>query len=243
MRNKPTQQEQNTTKGPKKTNVGQSKKWRPRASLLLREMVSKLHSDSKWINVSDGGHVENLGAFELLRRRCEIVIVGEGESDANGAFPGLSTLMRLAEIDLGVKIEFPEGALKKLILPADFAQLKGDELDKAIAAQRHFSVARIRYPKKGDQPKEFGFFLYVRSSLRGNEDQVIKSYQEENPAFPHESTADQMFNEGQFEAYRRLGVKMMSEALTDISAGTLTDDKTPYSNLRSNLETWWDSGE
>ena len=200
-----------------------------------------LHGDSKWINVSDGGHVENLGAFELLRRRCEIVIVGEGESDATGGFPGLSTLMRLAEIDLRVKIEFPEGSLEKLILPADFDKLQGDKLDEAIAAQRHFSVAKIRYPKKGDQPEELGFFLYVRSSLRGNEDQILKSYQKENPAFPHESTADQMFNEGQFEAYRRLGVKMMSEALTEVSAGPLTDGTTPYSNLRANLETWWAS--
>jgi hypothetical protein len=220
-----------------KIQVGRRRKWRPRASLLLREMVGMLHSKSKWINVSDGGHVENLGAFELLRRRCAVVIVGEGESDAAGGFPGLSTLMRLAEIDLGVEIDFPKGSLQKLILPTNFDELTGEKLQNQIASKRHFAVAKIHYPKSDTQPEEFGYLLYVRSSLRGDEDQIVKSYRKSNPGFPHESTADQMFNEGQFEAYRRLGVKMMEEALAETVPAP--NSKIDYVNLRASLEDFW----
>ena len=224
---------------PKKIHVRRRKRWRPGASLLLREMASMLHSKSKWINVSDGGHVENLGAFELLRRRCAVVIVGEGECDEVGGFPGLSTLMRLAEIDRNIKIEFPKGSLERLILPSNFDALSGEKLKKQIASQRHFSVARIRYPKQESQPEEFGYLLYVRSSLRGDEDQILQSYRKSNPAFPNESTADQMFNEGQFEAYRRLGVKMMSGALEEVGAAS-GGSEIDYKALRLSLKSWWE---
>ena len=89
--------------------------------------------------------------------------------------------MRLAEIDLGIEIRFPKGSLEKLILPKNFDELSGEELQNRIAYQRHFAVAKICYPKKGNQPKEYGFLLYVRSSLRGDEDQIVKSYKKNNP--------------------------------------------------------------
>ena len=146
----------------------------------------------------------------------------------------MSTLMRLAEIDLGIGIEFPKGSLEKLILPKNFDELSGDERESQIESQRHFAVAKIRYPKSETQPEEVGYLLYVRSSLRGDEGQIIKSYQKCNPAFPHESTADQMFNEGQFEAYRRLGVKMMEEALSKVLSES--NDNPSYSSLRSSLQ-------
>ena len=207
-------------------NYTSRKKWRPPFALLYREMVSRLHNKSKFVNVSDGGHIENLGAFELLRRRCEIIIVGEGECDPDGKFPGLATLMRLAEIDLNVKIKFPEGSLDKLWKKpkgeADGRMLtddkKSDEKQnsKNCETSQHFSVAKITYPKRNGMDVETGYLLYIRSSLTGKEDQVIKSYQRENSAFPHEPTADQLFDEGQFEAYRRLGVQMMNQTLASL---------------------------
>ena len=214
--------------------------WRPPSLLLFREMFGRLHHKGKWVNVSDGGHIENLGAFELLRRRCEVIIIGEGEADANRGFPGLSTLLRLAEIDLGVKITFPAGSLGRIGLDVNKEGCKQTD-------RRHFAVAEISYPVGSIDEVEKGYLLYVRSSLVGDEDQIISSYRSTSKSFPHESTADQMFNEGQFEAYRRLGVKMMSESLAEI----VYDDKhktvldgghtIAYTELHSKLKAFYEN--
>ena len=41
--------------------------------------------------------------------------------------------------------------------------------------------------------------------MTGNETQYLRQYRREHPAFPHESTAQQLFGEQQWEAYRALG--------------------------------------
>ncbi len=43
----------------------------PGFSCLLREMTGLWMSEtSRWLSLSDGGHIENMGVYELLRRRC-----------------------------------------------------------------------------------------------------------------------------------------------------------------------------
>lgn len=166
--------------------IGEIFQWRIRPYALVREALGSVNETSKWVNVSDGGHIENLAAIELLRRRCKYIIIGDGESDPDHAFNGLATLLRTARIDLGVEIKID---LDKLRLDSD-GYCKG-----------HWALGRIVYP----QEKEQGYLLYLKSSLTGDEDELIRQYRRVNPAFPHESTADQFFSEGQFEAYRSLG--------------------------------------
>ncbi len=60
------------------------------ARYLFREMTGAIRESLPWVYVSDGGHFENTGAYELLRRRCEVVIISDGEEDGGGSFPGLS---------------------------------------------------------------------------------------------------------------------------------------------------------
>lgn len=225
--------------------VRQRQIWRPRFGLLYKEMFSLIDAKSRHINVSDGGHVENLGAYELLRRRCKIIIVGEGESDPDGKFSGLSTLMRLAEIDMNIKIDFRDGSLRRMFGKPDSAETPNATAtgqNSETRAKSHFAVAKIKYPKRTGNKEEFGYLLYLRSSLVGNEDQIIQSYERSNTAFPHESTADQMFGEGQFEAYRRLGMKMMSDAISALM-GTVRDKQSSYHDLQSAIEQRWSGNE
>ena len=87
-------------------------KWRPPFWLFLNEMVRYIRIKARWVNLSDGGHIENLGVYELLRRQCEIIIVGDAEEDSKGEFIGLSTLLRLAQIDMGIRITFADKELE-----------------------------------------------------------------------------------------------------------------------------------
>jgi hypothetical protein len=194
-------------------------RWRPPFWLFLNEMIRFLRVNARWLNLSDGGHVENSGAYELLRRQCEVVIVGDAEEDAVGAFPGLSALTRLAQIDQGIRITFEEDALLHLTDPTIRSTLPPN----VQPTRSHFAVGTIHYPPRagvpGSQP-ETGYLLYIRASLVGDEDQVIAGYKRSNEKFPNESTADQQFNEVQFEAYRGLGQKMMESILRKLNVVT-----------------------
>jgi hypothetical protein len=158
----------------------------PGSGYFFKELTGLLMNEkSNYLNLSDGGHVENLALYELLRRRCKFIIAIDGEADPERSFGGLLTLVRLVNIDLGVTIE------------PDLEELRKDESGNS---RSHFLLCKIDYGQ-GRQ----GFLLYIKSSMTGNETEFLQKYRTEHPTFPHESTADQLFDEAQFEAYRALG--------------------------------------
>jgi hypothetical protein len=168
---------------------------------LIKEMTGAWMSEKqKWLNLSDGGHIENMAIYELLRRRCKYIICVDGESDPKYTFEGLMTLVRHAQIDLGVRID---------------PSLDDIRPDSATGlSQAHSAFCRIYYP--GDA---IGLLLYLKLSMTGNESELIRRYRIMHPDFPHQTTLDQFFYEEQFEAYRQLGAHvangMFSRALMD----------------------------
>ncbi len=133
-----------------------------------------------FVNVSDGGHLENLGLCELLRRRCRRIIV----VDATVAFACLAAAIRYARIDLGIEIAIDLDALR----------LRGD------VSTRHWALGDVDYGRG-----ERGQLIFLKSSLTGDEVEAILEYKRESPTFPQESSSNQFFSEAQFEAYRALG--------------------------------------
>lgn len=155
------------------------------------ELRGNMSEKLPYLNLSDGGHIENLGIYELLRRRCKFIIAIDGEADPNRSFGGLLTLVQLARIDFGIDID------------PDLSDLRAD--DQGIG-QSHFELFRIRYPGGGQ-----GVLVYIKASMTGNESEFLKRYRQEHPDFPHESTAKQLYSERQFEAYRSLGEHIAEE--------------------------------
>lgn len=152
---------------------------------LVREALGWLHEETPRINLSDGGHLENLGVFELLRRRCAFVIAIDGEADPDMSFGGLVKLKRYARIDLDCDLDL------------DVQDLK---LGAHGFSDAHAALGSIRYHDDSE-----GRLLYIKLSVTGDEPAELLDYRRRSPAFPHESTADQVFGEEQFESYRRLG--------------------------------------
>ena len=155
------------------------------AGYLWKEALGAVDEKGGFVNVSDGGHLENLGVYELLRRHCKLIIAVDGEADPDLSFGSLVRLIRYARIDMGIEIEI------------DLTELR---LGKDNLSRKHWVLATIDY---GEQQK--GRLLYIKSSITGDESDDIRDYRSRNPVFPHESTADQFFSEDQFEAYRSLG--------------------------------------
>jgi hypothetical protein len=194
----------------------------PGLSYLLQEMFGRADETRPFVNVSDGGHIENLGVYELLRRRCKYIVAIDGEQDANMTFKGLTTLQRLAYIDLGVTIDIGLDPLR---------------LNKTSGlSQQHFAFCRIRYPRTTrDDGESFGYLIYLKLSLTGNEGEFIRRYRLDEPEFPHHSTANQFFTEAQFEAYRSLGEHVGDKLFLPAIVGPAMSH--PSADIR--LENWF----
>ncbi|HEY6148164.1 MAG TPA: hypothetical protein VIZ69_10720, partial [Thermoanaerobaculia bacterium] len=137
------------------------------------------------LHLSDGGHFENMGLYELLRRRCRYILVADCGADPDIAFDDVGNALRRAREDFGVEIDLD---LTPLRPRAD-----------GYSAQ-HLAVGDIRYPN-GFR----GVLILIKPSLLGDEPDDVLQYATRNRAFPHESTGDQFYDEAQWEAYRRLG--------------------------------------
>jgi hypothetical protein len=118
----------------------------------------------------------------------------DAEQDPSMSCASLAKLIRYARIDLGIEINI------------DLNPLNLD--DTTGFTHRHWTVGTIEYGNK-----ERGYLLYVKSSMTGDEAPYVKDYRKRNPSFPQESTADQFFDEAQFESYRALGYHAMNGAL------------------------------
>ena len=165
---------------------------------FLLELFGLLNEKLKSVYLTDGGHIENLGVYELLKRRCRVIIVIDAVADQEMAFGSLNTMERYARIDLGVRIDLPWQELTNVA--RKISKTIDDTGDCPKLAGPHCAIGDIEYP--GDRR---GVLIYVKSSLSGDENDYIFHYKRRYSQFPHETTLDQMFSEEQFEAYRALG--------------------------------------
>jgi hypothetical protein len=165
---------------------------------FLFEMFGLLNEKRKSVYLTDGGHIENLGIYELLRRRCKVIIAVDAEADSQMAFGSFNVMERYALIDLGVRIDLPWQRI------ADVSKETGKAIDETGDCKKqlgpHVAIGEIEYP--GDRK---GILIYIKSSISGDENDYIFHYKKRYDAFPHETTLDQLFSEEQFEAYRALG--------------------------------------
>lgn len=166
---------------------------------LLKELLSRLSPTDPHVYLTDGGHQENLGLYQLLRRKCRLIVVVDAEADPDFTFAALARAERHARLDLGVRLFVPVAALRAAILARSPTPGGPDAAGPAV----HCALGRIEYP--GTKSIDPGHILYVKASVGGDEAGYILDYRRRYPAFPHESTADQIFSEEQFEAYRALG--------------------------------------
>jgi hypothetical protein len=159
--------------------------------LILKELLGQTDADGYWIHLSDGGHFENLGAYELIRRRCRYIVISDAGADPGFAFEDLANLIRKCRVDFGIRIEIDTGPIHRH---------SPDNLSRW-----HCAVGKIHY-EDVDGGSEPGLLVYVKASLNGDESPDLQEYARRDRSFPHQTTADQFFDETQFESYRALGL-------------------------------------
>ena len=167
--------------------------------LLLQELFGNSTKSSPYVYLSDGGHFENLGLYEMVRRRCRGIVVVDAGCDPDYGFEDLENAVRKIRIDLGIRVEFPQGVPKP---------------DSAPGSGRHFAIGAIRYSDQ-DPDGPDGTIIYVKPLLNGDEPFDVAGFaaehSHEGDFFPHQPTSNQFFTESQFESYRMLGLHSVSK--------------------------------
>jgi Patatin-like phospholipase len=166
--------------------------------------------DGQFLELSDGGHFENLGLYELVRRRPRLIIVCDGAQDQDFAFEDLQRAQRRIGADFGATLDLTPEALERLI-PRK-TDHRYPEADLKLAQSGHV-VGRIRYADDSSAT-----LIYLKTTLIEDLPLGLLGYRGANPTFPDQSTADQFFDEEQFEAYRELGYRIASAMLADAQA-------------------------
>lgn len=182
-------------------NPAQSR-WRspsPRFGLLalLYELLGMSDERSRFVYLSDGGHFDNLGIYELVRRRCDVIVAVDASADEQREMTDLADTIRKCRVDLGVDIRFSQ-----------LNSFRGDA--NGLCAQGHL-IGDVHYDEQ-----KIGKLVLIKPSLAKlrNEPADVLNYAIQNPTFPHQTTVDQFFDESQFESFRRLG-KLIGEQCFD----------------------------
>jgi len=162
---------------------------------LISEMLGRTDERGHYLYLTDGGHFDNLGLYEMIRRRCRFILIVDADQDEDCKFDDLGRSVRQVFIDFDVDIRFDDVLI----------QSREAQVDKPVSPA--FAVARIRYP----EDVEPGWLIYLKPSYHIHNAPIdVRAYAEANAAFPHETTLDQWFSESQFESYRRLGYYLAS---------------------------------
>jgi hypothetical protein len=188
---------------------------------LFAEAFGNTDSEHPYVYLSDGGHFENLGLYEMILRRCRYIVVSDGGQDPDFAFEDLGNALSKIRVDLGVPIKFGKILMRQR--PQDQA---GYDSTRSQAAP-YCAIARICYSCVDRVPggkAEDGLLLYVKPSMNGTEPADVFHYARLHPMFPHEPTSDQLYTESQFESYRELGSHVMGTILEKLLVGDTLEE-------------------
>lgn len=170
-----------------------------------------LTENDYFIQLTDGGHFENLALYELIRRRAKVIIISDAGADKNYNFGSLANAIEKVRVDFGVKIRFKNDLDIDGLIPGS------SEKDDAFSnryelAARGFAVAEIHYPDNGPSDATL---IYLKSTLIPDLPADIYGYRSANSDFPNQTTANQFYTEEQIEAYRELGYQLTKKMLQD----------------------------
>jgi len=179
----------------------------PRSSwrALMNELTGTTNEDQNEIYLSDGGHFENLAMYELVRRRCRVIIACDAGADPAFSCDDLAAAIEKCRVDFQtyIDIDLDEVRPCQALFPGD---------QKIRSSETPFAQGTIRYPD-GRQGK----LIYIKPSLNADLPQDVLAYARLAEAFPHQSTIDQFFDESQFESYRALGFACATSAIDEIA--------------------------
>ena len=173
---------------------------------FAREIFNIHPSTGRLLLCTDGGHYDNLGLVELLRRRCRLIYCIDASGASQPLSDALAGAMTLAREELGVEITLTSQAFDMVVgngqqlTPADsFTNLN------ARLSKSQVTTGKICYPQVGLRQETPGVLVFAQADLTPDMPYQLLDFPQLDPGFPNDSTGDQFFNAGQFDSYQTLG--------------------------------------
>jgi hypothetical protein len=201
-----------------------AKRWatgrRPRPEYLFKEMLGLTSIDDRFLYVTDGGHFDNLGLIELLRRGCTTIYCLDAGGDSAGTYEALGEAVALARSELGVDIDI------------DPSPIKPPGSDQCPSTEHVVGSIRYRATPSGEgethaDPHEsdalVGTIVYCRAAVTADAPWDVRAFQAKDKRFPNHTTFDQLFDDEKFEAYRALGAHSACRAVRTLRRRVLQD--------------------
>jgi hypothetical protein len=206
-------------------------RWRRRPGwpYLLSELFGRYKRTKPFVYTTDGGHWENLGLVELLRRGCTEIYVLSAAGDGIESFSTIGEAIALAREQINVDIHVDLSPLRPPVSPEVGARPNrgpGGRVLRQLLRKRDGRLASepfapapgavgwFEYPAASDnEPRVRGRILFVEANLVSGLPWDVQSWAESQSVFPDDPTSDQFFNHRQFESYRRLGMYQVKTAL------------------------------
>lgn len=200
-----------------------AKTWRlsgPRSTIssLVKEAFGMTSNQNEYIYLSDGGHFENLGIYEMVLRRCRFIVVLDAGCDPDFIYDDLGNALRKIRIDLNIPITFDDALMQPL-----------------RERKKRCAVAKICYSNV-DAGAADGWMIYIKPMRIGNESPDVENYGRSHPDFPHQGTNNQWFNESQTESYRMLGLTSIEDICRGWEDGTLDQLRSHVENVYLNTK-------
>lgn len=191
---------------------------------LLSELFGYANTNQDFVQLSDGGHFENTGLYELVRRGCKHIVVCDAGADPDYSFEDLANAIRKCRTDFGVEIDI------------NVDDLRLYDKEKRLS-KLHYALGEINYGnyllQLGGLKDATGTLIVLKPSLTESEEfplsTDVRHYAATNQDFPQQTTADQWFDDAQFESYRKLGNHVVEALFKGLSAEKMSEHGFPSS--------------
>jgi hypothetical protein len=187
--------------------LGAPKLFKTRLSYLLKEIVGYFELDDRHLYITDGGHRENLGLVELLRRRCKTIICIDASGDEPGSFATLRKALAMARIELGITFDpkqIPDPPKPGTAVPLE-----------AVGHRVIVVEYRPTPTEKSKGTNTTATIVYLGAELYEQCPTALRAFGNEDPDFPHYSTGNQFLSDTQFVNLVKFGRALGDSALAE----------------------------
>ena len=166
----------------------------PTAGLLWSEAVGHLSYRDTWMYVTDGGHYDNLGLVEALRRGARHIVVLDASGDRADTWFTLGGSIALARSDAGVDIDLDPTTM----VEGGSGLAPGQVVHPWAYGTFTRPAGAHGLPEKGD-------IWVCKLGWWSGAPWDILAYARDHSTYPCDNTLEQLYDAAEFEAYHQLG--------------------------------------
>ncbi len=177
---------------------------------LLSEAFSQTNDLGTYCYLTDGGHFDTTGVYALVERGCRHIVVLDDGADPQPCFSDMGEAIRRCRIDFGAEIDLASGVSEFSPTPDGLAKVH------TVRGTIRYAAAHLKMLGWTDEEIKTGsggHVVWIKPVLTKEDSIDVRQYKLENDAFPQQTTADQWYDESQFESYRALGYQALAPKL------------------------------